>query len=622
VVTILATAYRERILGDPVHNTEYAIDAYQQALTVMTQESMPIQHRRILHDLGFLALTEQHWRLAAEALQGALAASEQLYATASTPEARQAELREVNDLPTACSYALARLSTSDATALNNAAIILERNRARWLTESLALNREKPAAVPHELWQRFMEVTLQLKQLQIEAQLPDNTLGKRDFLTLSTMLASVRTDLVQVIEEVRTFAPEFMPTPSFGNIEAAFATTEDTQAEVGVYLLTTSQGGLALIIHAGSVTPVWLDALTADVSQNLLRGWLEAYNAFLRRQIDDANKQWFSQLDTVTGYLWEIIMEPLAAALHELDVVPQENKKPPVVSLIPTGLLALLPLHAAWTEDATAHNGRHYFLDDYAVRYAPSATVLLHCRDRANAIIVEQFLAIDEPKPIRGGGSLPNSAREVKAIASLFPTATVLQHEQASRKVTLDSLAAAQIVHFSCHGANNWQNPLDSCLLLAKDELLTVRDFLELDLPKVRFATFSVGESGMVNNALPNEVLMLSTALIQAGYAGVVASLWSVADVSTAMLMVRFYHYWQEEGLEPVYALRAAQRWVRDTTNQEKADYFGQFVLGSKTSMPDTAAAEFFSEAMLSKGGLEARSFAHPFWWGAFYLTGV
>ena len=50
--------------------------------------------------------------------------------------------------------------------------------------------------------------------------------------------------------------------------------------------------------------------------------------------------------------------------------------------------------------------------------------------------------------------------------------------------------------------------------------------------------------------LPDEVVALPTAMLQAGFAGVCGSLWSVADISTAMLMVRFYRLWRVDGLTP------------------------------------------------------------------------
>ena len=81
-------------------------------------------------------------------------------------------------------------------------------------------------------------------------------------------------------------------------------------------------------------------------------------------------------------------------------------------------------------------------------------------------------------------------------------------------------------------------------------------------------------------------------------------------------------------LEPALALREAQRWLRDTTNREKADYFKREMPAvSGVKMPEIVAADLLSQFWLFRPGKEPRQpnaldFAHPFWWAAFYLTGV
>jgi CHAT domain-containing protein len=110
--------------------------------------------------------------------------------------------------------------------------------------------------------------------------------------------------------------------------------------------------------------------------------------------------------------------------------------------------------------------------------------------------------------------------------------------------------------------------------------------------------------------------------LQAGVAGVVASLWAVNDLGTAMLMERFYRLWRAEGLAPAIALRDAQLWLRDTTNQEKADYFQrELPAGAGDRMPAAVAAGLYVDTAL-RVDPEARAFSHPFWWGAFAMTGA
>ena len=518
-----------------------------------------------------------------------------------------------------------------------AAVTLERNRARWLAESIALRRTQPDGVAAVRWQHFLDADETMRMLQTESQLADNTPGKRDFLALTPLLAAAREALQTAIAQVREHAPDFMPEPSFAELQATV-----TNGDALVYLLTTEQGGLALIVHVGGVEAIWLDVTDAQAREWLygpaadpqLGGWLGAYQALLRQRTRATHQAWFDQIETTTRHLWDAIMGPVADALHRLASPPQS------VTLIPTGLLALLPLHAAWTDAAAARSGDgseivpftqspvsrprnapHYFFDDFAVRYAPSALALRHAQERLATVGTTRVLAIDEPKPVNGS-LLPNSAPEVSAIVDHFVQGITLAHAQATRQAVLDTLAAGvDVAHFSCHGHNDWNQPLETGLYMANNEPLTVRDLLELRIPGARLATLSACETGIAGTTLPDEVVMLPSALLQAGFAGVAASLWSVADVSTAMLMARFYDLWQSKGVEPVYALRQAQQWMAGTTNAEKRAYYRAIRDGQPSRELSAATAGDFCRQIsaLEAGGHDLR---HPFWWAAFSFTGV
>jgi CHAT domain-containing protein len=54
---------------------------------------------------------------------------------------------------------------------------------------------------------------------------------------------------------------------------------------------------------------------------------------------------------------------------------------------------------------------------------------------------------------------------------------LLLEADATRANVLERISAAGILHFSCHGEFNSIEPLESALLLAGDDTLTVRDLL-------------------------------------------------------------------------------------------------------------------------------------------------
>jgi CHAT domain-containing protein len=92
------------------------------------------------------------------------------------------------------------------------------------------------------------------------------------------------------------------------------------------------------------------------------------------------------------------------------------------------------------------------------------------------------------------------------------------------------------------------------------------------LAKGTLAVLSACETGVISERLPDEVLSLSSGILQSGASAVVSSLWSVPDVSTTILMARFYFLCSEQRVPPAAALREAQRWLRDSTDGVVASF--------------------------------------------------
>lgn len=365
--------------------------------------------------------------------------------------------------------------------------------------------------------------------------------------------------------------------------------------------------------------MWLDALTeAHVREAVvgpaggqpLGGYLGAYDGWRRDPRDEtALAAWHAALDATTHWLWEKLM---GTVVRELQAQGFEQ-----AVLVPTGLLGLLPLHAAWTEDAAAPTGRRYALDALALRYAPNAGALAASQETAARVPATGVLAVDNPD-----GTLVFSGQEVDAVLSYFPAGAghPLRGRAATRSAVLDQLAEFPVYHFSTHGWAGWTEPLQGGLRLAGGANLTLADILDLRLTGARLAVLSACETGIPGTELPDEVVSLPAGLLQAGAAGVVASLWAVNDLSTAMLIERFYRLWRREGLPPAEALRSAQRWLRDATNRDLVDYFKRD-LPSGARMPEMVAAEFLEDRFFEPDP-NARPFAHPYWWAAFTMTGV
>jgi CHAT domain-containing protein len=307
------------------------------------------------------------------------------------------------------------------------------------------------------------------------------------------------------------------------------------------------------------------------------------------------------------------MEPLLLVLAEAGVQ--------AAALVTTGQLGLLPLHAAWTPDTSRPTGRRYALDYLDLSYTPNARTLAWSRVLAGQARADELLAIQDPQPVTGD-ALPAARLEVDAARSYFPAAKVLRHGHATRPTVLAELAGASVVHLACHGISHPDAPLDSAFIMADDQPLSLRDLLDQRLAKppsagLRLAVASACETATIGTGLPDEVVSLSSAFLQAGVAGVIASLWEVADLGTAMLMARFYELWRVNGWPPARALRVAQAWLRDTTNGEKATYF-QTALSDR--LPASVGPRLWEALILEPPG--ERSYDHPARWAAFTHIGA
>jgi CHAT domain-containing protein len=368
----------------------------------------------------------------------------------------------------------------------------------------------------------------------------------------------------------------------------------------IYLIYTERGGLALVIQNGCIDHVPLPNLTADSVVSRVRSHLAGVRS--EKPLDP-----IVSVDETTQWVWDAIMGPVVASLRGTEAAV----------IVPGGLLGLMPLHAAWTPANERACGRQYALDDMVFSYAPSARALAITRNRTEAasglLTSSRALVVADPAPT-SEPALPFSDVEAEIVKWHFNTAKEYPGDKASIQEVCGSLPGVEHVHLACHGFANLQTPLDSGVILANDQALTVRMIRELKL-NARLAVLSACETGVSGTELPDEVIAMPTGLLQAGVAGTIASMWSVADLATALLFVEFYRGLCSDHLSPAAALRGAQQWIRDTSLEEKAWFLET---GAGRWLPADTAQRLCSSIRAMPG----RDLSYPFWWGAFAHFGI
>ncbi len=151
-----------------------------------------------------------------------------------------------------------------------------------------------------------------------------------------------------------------------------------------------------------------------------------------------------------------------------------------------------------------------------------------------------------------------------------------------------------------------------------EKCLTLGDVFELDLRQCRLVTLSACETAITDiKSTSDEYISLPSGFLFAGACNVVATQWTVNDLSTAILMIKFYQLHKIDGLPVAKAMNEAQKWLRDSTQEVFWTWTEQLKNYLKLKQELIIQIQHY----LRRFAPEEKPFTELFYWAAFCAIG-
>lgn len=607
------------------------------AVKVVSSSSRPRLTRNLHAAIGALGHQIGEWNISLLGYANALAQSDALFHEAATPESRSKELADMRGFALFGAYAATRLGK-----LNEAVLLAEHGRGRSMVEALAaaelirnsasserrteiegasrrvvelegelreIEHDDAAAVAEKMRNRLADAIgadPRLLKFRVTNPGPHTQDKTKDYIRIASELRDARAALRSALAKARTESSAVIPE----RIDAAAVVAVASKLECPiVYVLATVYGSAAIfVLPEGRVDSLLLDAINSDSTRAVLHGAGEKPGYAAGAMTTGDASMLRATLPDVLDVLRAGIMEPLSQ-----HVTPLGHER---AVLIPLGSFGLLPLHAAIASSTPAF------------AYAPSARALSRAiAGRARVVDAPpSLLAIANPRRV-SIAPLPFAIAEVRdaeQVTSWSPK-TVLVGPDACLSSVVPAARAATHLHVACHGEFRPSDPMESALLLAGEEKITLKMLLTggVSLSAPRLAVLSACQTANVEfRSLPDEVLGLPSGLLLAGVPGIVATMWPVDDRAAAFFSQRFYEELFVAKREPTAAVAAAQRWLRDASAAElhaRAKRMRQALVKGDDEA-DAAVSKTWRD-LVSRPAND-RPFTSPEFWAAFAYVGV
>jgi CHAT domain-containing protein len=248
-----------------------------------------------------------------------------------------------------------------------------------------------------------------------------------------------------------------------------------------------------------------------------------------------------------------------------------------LTIVPDGVLWDLPFQAL-RSDA----GR-WLIEDFAVSYAPSLTVLRETMKIRRSTAPPTLMAFGDPAFGTGAEPLPETRIQVEKLGKVYGASSrVYVGAEATESRWKAEASRHDILHLASHGVVENRSPLYSYVALASsrsdDGLLEAWEIMALPL-KAGLVVLSACETARGGVSAGEGVIGLMWAVFLAGSPATLVSQWKVDSTGSTALMLRAWN-------------------------------------GGRTGVSKTRALQSASLQLL-----RMRDFAHPFYWAGYILAG-
>ncbi len=265
-------------------------------------------------------------------------------------------------------------------------------------------------------------------------------------------------------------------------------------------------------------------------------------------------------------LYQLLIKPIESELI--------NTKTTTILYAPDGILRYIPL-------AALHDGKQWLAEKYRVSNLVAYSLSdFRTQSHIKPNIFAGAFGGSSGEVRFGQTALPATIKEVQGITSLFPNSIGLFGNDFSRTTTEARFKNYNILHFATHAYFSTGTPDNSFIIFGNGDKIRLSELNTWQIPHVDLIVLSACQTGTGKLGSGVEILGFGYQVQKAGAKQAIASLWSVSDSGTQVLMAAFYRELQKDNVSATEALNRAQIAL-----------------------------------------INSKEYRHPFYWSAFFVTG-